>query len=230
MTAALDIITGAAKLIGVAYKSEALSADEAADGLVSLNDMLGEWSNDSLLIYSPTLEVFSLVSGTASYTIGSGQTFNTTRPITIKNAFVRLSSVDYPLTIISTVEYNAIPVKATSGPPEYLVYNNAYPAGTIKLYPTPTGGSLYIESNKPFTSFAALTTTVDLPPGWNKALRYNLALEMAPEYGVEPAALAIIVEQAKRSKGALKRSTSANIPMPLLSEFGGFVSILSGAD
>ena len=39
MTTALDLITGAARLLGVVRKGEALDDDEATDGLDALNEV-----------------------------------------------------------------------------------------------------------------------------------------------------------------------------------------------
>lgn len=229
-TSALDIINGAARLLGVIFKSETLTADEANDGLVALNDMLDQWSNDNLITYAMTLESFAL-TGAASYTIGTGGAFNTSRPINIASAVVRLSSVDYPLTIITQQEYQEdISVKSTtSSIPEYLTYDNGYPLGTINMYAIPTSGStLRILSNKPLSNLSALTTTIDFPPGWKKALRFNLAIDMAGEYGVEiPPA---VIQGAKLSLGAIKRASSINNAMPPMPMMGQKYSIYGGTE
>lgn len=184
MTTALDLITGAAKLIGVTFKSEALSADEAADGLVSLNDMLASWSNNGLLCVSRVKESFSVASAT-SYTIGTSQTLNTTRPIDIVSATFTLSSIDNPLKRITDEEYEDIRLKAVpGGVPRFFSYDNAYSTGAIRLYPQ-SAGTLNLLSEKPITNFPLVSTAATLAPGWNRAIRFNLAIEMAPEYGQE---------------------------------------------
>lgn len=226
-TSALDIITGAAKLLGVVFKSEALSSDEANDGLIVLNDMLDSWSNDGLVTYAHTLDTLTL-TGATSYTIGTGGTFNTSRPINIITAVVRNSSVDYPLKIITPEEYQTqIAAKSvTSQIPEYLTYDNGYPLGTIKMYTVPvTGSSLILLSNKPLSNLAALTTTVDLPPGWKRALKTNLAIELAAQYDQEPAAS--VVTNAAKSLGAIKRAVSINTAKPFISMTSRPYSILS---
>ncbi len=213
---ALDIITGAAKLLGVVFKSEVLSSDEANDGLVLLNDMLDTWSNDNLTTYSYTIESFPC-TGALSYTMGTGGNFNTSRPINLVTAVVRLGSIDYPLDIIPPDEFQEyIALKSIPGPiPKVLTYDNGYPLGIIKTYPVASSGTtLYLQSNKPLSNLSALTTTVDLPPGWKRALKYNLAIDMAPQYGVDPSQ--VVVAMAKQSLGAIKRSTSINNAMPLL--------------
>lgn len=185
MITAHDIITGAAKLIGVVFKSESLTSDEANDGLTSLNDMIASWGNNSLLITARTWETFS-VSAATSYTIGTGQTLNTTRPTAIIAAYTRNGGIDYPMEMITDEEYAAVSLKSTSTPfPSFLSYDNGYAVGIIRLYPLlGSSSSLFLLTEKPITEFAELTTTVNLAAGWNRALRFNLAVEMAAEYGV----------------------------------------------
>lgn len=227
-TSALDIITQAARLIGVTYKSEQLDSDEANDGLIMLNDMLDVWSNDNLISNAYTLESFPL-TGAASYTIGSGGDFNTSRPINLVTAVVRLSSVDYPIGIITPEEYQLeVPIKSISSSiPQFLTYDNGFPLGIITIYPVPvTGSTLRILSNKPITNISALTTTITLPPGWKKALKYNLAIDMAPEYGVEPSGA--VIQIARMSLGAIKRTTAINNAMPFMPSGDQKYSIYSG--
>lgn len=229
-TSALDIITGAAKLIGVVFKNEALSADEANDGLVTLNDMLDTWSNDNLTSWAYTLESFSL-TGAATYTIGSGGDFNTSRPINIVTAVVRLSSIDYPLTPITQEQYQKeIAIKSIASPiPEYLTYDNGYPLGTISIYAVPTSGStLRMLSNKPISNLSALTTTVDLPPGWKRAMKYNLAVDLAPQYGTAAQVSPDVAQTARTSLGAIKRSTAINNAMPFMPSGAQRYSIYGG--
>lgn len=233
MTTVLNIIEGAARLIGALNKGENLSADDAADGLVALNDLVASWANDSLLVTARTEETFSLVAGVASYTIGPSKTFNTARPIVILEAQIRDSGgLDYPVTIISDEEYQDIQFKSTSDSlPQYLNYDNGYPFGTINLYATPSVAySIRLLSEKPLTSFTSTSQTVDLPPGWNKALRFNLAVDMAPEF-IKPNELdPLVIQGAKDSKGAIKAAVLKNRPLltPATGGRGARISIYSG--
>ncbi len=199
------------KKIGVLTKSETPDADEAADGLVSLNALLSSWSNESLLVYSRVTESFTLSGGTGSYTIGTGQTLSTTRPVKIIEAHTSDGSTDTHMDIISDEVYNTIPVKTSQGIPEFLNFSNAYPAATIRLYPVPGAAyTLTLVSEKPLVTLA-LTDTLSLPAGWERALTYNLALEMAPEYGVQ--ADPLIVATAREAKGAIALTIAKSRPM-----------------
>jgi hypothetical protein len=219
MSTALDIITDALNDLGAVDPSESLTADEAAHGLRRLNAMLGSWSNENLACYTTLQENFALSSGVASYTIGSGATFNTTRPLNILGGFIRNSSIDYPLQIISREEYDRITSKTTQGLPEYLFYSPSVANGVIYLHAIPDAAYvLYIDSTKQLQNFALLTTAVVLPEGYTRALIANLALELAPAYNrkVPEAVLAI----ARESKAAIKRLNSRT-PKLRLDHLGG---------
>jgi hypothetical protein len=52
-----------------------------------------------------------------------------------------------------------------------------------------------------------LTTQIALPAGYESALKYNLALELAAEYLIDPKEMLII--RAKESKANIKRLNSS---------------------
>lgn len=211
MTTALGIIKSAMRKAGVLTKNETPSADEAADGLEMLNDLLASISNDSMTVYARTVEDFNLSGGVASYTIGSGGAFNTVRPIRIVSAYVRSGGIDYPLQIINDELYSTIAFKTGGGIPEFLNYTNAFPQATINLYPVPSSSyQLFLVTEKQLVTFT-LNETVSLPPGWERMLKYNLAIEMGPEYGqpVPPET----IEIARQSKGEIRTAIMAAKPM-----------------
>lgn len=204
MTTALDLITGAGRLLGVVRKGEALDDDEATDGLSALNAMLSAWGSETLIALARVRESFTL-TGASSYTIGTGKTFDTTNPINISNAFVRSGGVDYPLEIVSDEEYDNISVKDVTGLSFYLCYTNSptEEAGTIRLYPAPAAGyTLHLLSEKPFSTLTLASDIFFPQRAGERAARYNLAVEMAPEFGVEPSAAVVAI--AREAKGQMK--------------------------
>jgi hypothetical protein len=206
MTTALDLITQALQSAGILYKSETPDADESSDALDELNNMLDEWSNDSLMIVSRVRESFPS-TGAVSYTIGSGGDFDTIRPLNIRSVFARIGSTDYPMGEISDENYSLIQTKATPGTPDFYNYNNAFPLGLLTFYPYPTSAyEIHIYSDKAITNIASLTTDISLPPGWKSAIRYNLAARMAPLFG-QPLSPEL-AGQALSSLAAIKRTVS----------------------
>lgn len=216
---ALDLITGSLRLLGVLSSGDVPTANESTDGLTALNQMIGSWSVESLLIYTKAQETFTMIASQQSYTVGSGGNFNTTRPQKIENAAVRTTNgsttLDLPIEIINQDQWSNISVKTVQSTlPRKLFAQGTYPLETIYLWPTPsTGNTLVLWSWKPLSSFATINSSVDLPQGYVRALRYNLALELAPEYGSSPNPL--VIAEAEVSKAAIKRM---NIKTLLLSQ------------
>jgi len=212
MATARDIITRAYQVNGVLTKNDALDGDEAQDGLSSLNAMLSSWTNDSLLLYVRESETFPLVSGQSSYTIGTGGDFDTTRPTQLVTAFTRIGQIDYDIEITNDISYDAITQKGISNSiPEALYYEAGYPLATITIYPVPTTGTLHLRSEKELTQFATLDSDMDFPPGWERALVYNLAIEDASQYG-QPVTQAM-AQIASDALGKIKTATARNKQM-----------------
>lgn len=187
---AQDIITSALRLIGVIAQGEAPSSDDAMGGLLALNIMLDNWAARRLLTPGLTKESFPIgPPAPASYAVGPGAAFDTAKPEAVLNAYVRDGNlIDYPVEVITPEEYDRLSDKATlAGTPSKLFYDPAgaqASVGAICLYPLP--GSLFtliIESLKPFAEFATLTDSFTFPAAYARAMKYNLAVELAPEYG-----------------------------------------------
>lgn len=235
MATANSIIKRAIRLITADSSITTPDAYQLADGLEALNAMTDAFSIERLMIYQILEENFSLVASTASYTIGSGGTFNTTRPVKIENAFIRDSgNNDYPVTIIHNETYDAFTLKTSDANyPEYLYYDPQYPLGKIYLYPTPnTTYTLYINSWKQLQSFASGATTVALPPGYEDMLAYNLAVRIAPEYGVQ--APQLVMKLATDTKAQIKRHNTVPVllsvsDVAMLGGQGGRSNIYQGA-
>lgn len=210
MSSALDLIQSSMRLATVLASGETATADEATDGLKALNDILENWSLENLSVWQTNNQSFALSPNVSSYTIGPGGAFDTTRPIRTGSAFVRVSGSDFPVTEWGLDEYNAVAVKTVGGIPQRYVYLNEYPLGQIILYPVPAVAStLFISIDKLLTFPVALATVLAYPPGYERALRYALAVNLAPEYGVvPPPAVAAI---ATASKADLKRANKKRV-------------------
>lgn len=211
-----DLITSSFRLIGATATGETLTADEANNALVALNDMLETWITQKLLIYSQVPETFSLVANQYLYTWGTGGDFSSARPQKVENVnWLQTSgttTVELPIEIINQDQYAAISVKGTtSNLPTRVWPVFDYPLAKMYFWPVPSiAGSVKIWSWKALTAFASLDSVLSLPPGYSRALRYNLAVELAPEYGrpLDPA----VIELAIESKSSIKRmNTQINL-------------------
>jgi hypothetical protein len=186
---ARDLISASLRAIGAVASGESLAAQEATDGLAALNRLLSSWSAESLLVFTRAEEAFALVPGTASYAMGSGATFNSSRPQRIDAAVIRDETqspkIESPVRILSLAEWAALRSREVQAAyPTALFASGSYPNETIQLYPVPSDAhKLVLWSWKPLTAIANLSDELALPPGYERALVYNLAIELAPEYG-----------------------------------------------
>lgn len=208
-----SLVTSALKLIGVLAAGETATSEDAVDGLSILNEMIDNWGNQRLAVPSTSRTLYSLTTA-QSYTIGLGGTWNQAWPNWIERAGIIVTAgsvvLELPVRIVTVDQWGAIPIKAQTGAwPTLLYYDHAYASGlgTVNVWPKPDGTqSLQIALYMPavLSQFASLDTAYAFAPGYAKALRYNLALELAPAFGaqVDP----IVGAMAQESKGDLKRA------------------------
>ena len=198
MATALDIITRSLRDLGVLGIGEVPDSDQAANGLVSLNDLMESLANENLMMYAATDTPITM-TGALSYNLDT-----TTRYISLDNAYFSSNGVDYPLSIITKEQYQDISNKALTGSiPSCVMYDTQFPTGVLYVYPAPSAGTITVSGRKPFAAFATLTDTVSLPPGYNAMLRANLANDMQSEYGKNRQKIAV---DAQRLKANLKRT------------------------
>ncbi len=188
MATAISMITRAMRIARVIGKGETPDADESADGLEALNAMLDSWQIERLFVYQIVQGSYTWPSTTTSRTIGSGGNFAAQRPVRIESALaVDSGSNWYEIGVFqSREEYDRIVNKASASTlPQFLFYDPAYPLGVLYLYPVPSVSvTLKLNTWQTLQSFAALTTALSLPPGYQRAIEFNLAIEFGgTEFG-----------------------------------------------
>ena len=72
MTQPLDLISGSLLDIGAREAGEPVAVDDANETFIMLNQMLDQWSNESMMLYAKHEVIHEITSGTYIYTIGSG--------------------------------------------------------------------------------------------------------------------------------------------------------------
>jgi hypothetical protein len=207
-TTAADQINGALRLIGMLAEGEVPSAATSQDALTALNQMIESWNTERLSVFSTIDQIFNWPPSTLIRTLGPTGDFVGQRPIQLDSAtFFRDAStnVSYGIKFINQEQYNNIAVKTvTSTYPQTIWYNATYPDIEIYLYPVPSRVlEFHFVSVSPLDQPATLDTALAFPPGYLRAFRYNLACELAPEFGVEPSAQ--VRRIAMYSKRDLKR-------------------------
>jgi hypothetical protein len=193
----LDIISSALRLIGVLASGETPSAAEQADCLQVFQDMVDSWQAERLMVFTIPRLVFNLVSGQQVYAYGAQTNppsfpppdFNSPRPAMIERmGIINLNNVEQPLELplqyLTVAQWQEIPVKnIQSALPQYCWDDNQFPWRNLSFWPIPNVPlQVAIYPWMALTSPASLTTTIANPPGYAKALRYNLAVDLAMEF------------------------------------------------
>ena len=191
MTTAGDQINGALRLLGVLAEGETPSAGTSQDALVSLNQMIDSWSTEKLSTFTTQIQIFDWLPGFASRSLGPSGDFVGDRPVLMDDAtyFVDTSTgISYGIKLINQQQYDGIAVKSvTSTFPQVMWVHTNFPNVDMYVYPVPTKVlEWHFISAAQLTQPATLSTELYFPPGYLRAFRYNLACEIAPEFGIEP--------------------------------------------
>jgi hypothetical protein len=190
-TTAGDQINGALRLIGQLAEGEVPSAATSQDALIALNQMIDSWNTERLSVFSTQDQVFSWSPNLLSRTLGPTGDFVGNRPILLDDStYFRdpSSGISFGIKIINQQQYNGIAVKTvTSTYPQVIWINMTYPDIEMYIYPVPTKVlEWHFVSVEELTQPATLATNLAFPPGYLRAFRFNLACEIAAEFGVEP--------------------------------------------
>ena len=230
-----QILTRALRIVGAIGQGETPSSTALTEAAQALNDILAEFNTDGMPQWN--LRVYTcapLVAGTASYTIGTGSTFNFPAPLKIFQAYIHDNNTSYdrPLLLIDWQTYLQYSNKTQQGMPNQLVYKvpaaigaSGESQGTITLLLTPdaytaANTSLVVYGQKPFDDFDSSGNTLDLPPYWINALVWAVAAHLAYEYGVGLAERSMIAKKADmHHAGALSFGTEEGsmylMPQPM---------------
>ena len=213
------IIRSAMRKIGVLAAGEPLPAHEGDDALEVFKQMVDAWTNETLLIPIVGVVTHTLVGDQSEYTIGiypepkpvplPDNHIETARPERIIAAFIRDQyQTDYIQEIIDVKTFSRISRKTNASRPSRFYIREGWPMNTILFEAVPYDGeTLHLEVIQPLSEIlpvAGLTEVINLPPGYERALIYNLCLELAPEWGKQVTPL--IATQAVEGKKWLKRN------------------------
>jgi hypothetical protein len=205
-----DQINRALRLLGVLAEGETPSAATSQDALAALQQMIDSWNTERLAVFSTQEQIFLWPAGVGNQTrtLGPSGNFVGLRPILIDDATYYRdpgTNVSFGIKLINQQQYDGIAVKTvTSTYPQVMFVNNTFPDTTMTVYPVPTRElEWHFVSVEELSNPATLATELFFPPGYLRAFTYNLAMEIAPEFGVEPSPQ--VQRIAMTSKRNLKR-------------------------
>lgn len=233
MATTKQLIESALRSIGVLASGEEATPAEMQDALLYAKQMLDSWTNETLLVPALIHEQFDLTEKNG-FTIGSGGDFDTVRPTIIYQLHITDGSgTRNQVEVVGLNTWSDIQNRNfVQTYPKYAHYTSSYPLGVLHLSAAATEGTkLEMVSAKPIQDLPVLTADVQYPPGYDRAIRLGLALELAPEYGVKVDQ--VIAIQYAQARKVLKRTNSATRNMdlkvdPALLNQGAYYDINNG--
>lgn len=212
-----DLICRAMRLINAVGAGETPDIPDLMDALQTLNEMLADWNLQPLATYRTPSESWVLTPGQYEYDwgINAGPTgFTSSRPISIANVVCTRNGFTTAVDIISQRQYDDISLKSITQPlVERVLYVNDYPNGKLFCFPVPSEAvTLTFDTNHQLEGPATLNSMLSFPPGYLRGIRYNLAVELWPEYTNLQTDIESIKQIARDSLGKIKSANQQDIP------------------
>jgi len=206
---ARHVCTTALRLNGLAAAEQPIDADMAQRALEALNSLLDAWSTDTLLAWTRPKIPLQLIPGQQVYTWGL-----TTPPCDIGGAApVRLDLClldiggepvqDWQVTVLDQTQFETYVWLKTmqSTYVEYVYLEDTVPVKRLHVWPIPQypGYTLQLLPWPPQPQYTHWDEGLEWPNGYQRLFAYNLACDLAPEYGLEASpTVQRIAEQTKR--------------------------------
>lgn len=183
-----DIIKAALRALKVLATGEDPTTDMITEANQALNMLIKSWQAKDVGLWLNQLVTVTLFVGTQSYKFGPlGGTGNTTRPLDFIELRLRDSSgSDTPVELVSREEYFNLNLKSSQGNPSMAYYDPQMANGVLYIWPTADDATktLVGTAKYPVQIFNNLNDTPDFPEEWFRALKFNLAKDLIPEYDV----------------------------------------------
>lgn len=207
-----NLIIGSMRLLGLVQVNEVPSDSDMEVALDSLRGMIDSFANNRLLVYDISQFVFT-TTGAQTYTMGPGEDIDIERPLNIERAYARLNGnslqqLDIAMQSLTYEQYSGISVKNTASTFGFAFYNDGnYPISNLSLFPIPAAGNqIILWLREPLLNFDDINALVTYPPGYERFFRFNLAVELSPEFGVTPSDF--VTSNATSSRLTLEQTNS----------------------
>lgn len=206
-----DLLYASLRLIGVMTQGYTPTATEMNDALYVLNENMDSWNANGKNIFAQEILEFPVDGTKDVWTIGPGGDLNTpVRPQSIQVAAFKILTNSppsiVPLAILSAEEWANIQLKETySSVPQMCYLEPSYPLAKFHLWPLMnTAGAIQLTMWSYLNAALTLDTIISFPPGYARLMRYNVAIAIAPEYGLE------VSDTIKSQYSALKLEVQTN--------------------
>ncbi len=184
MATASQIILRGLRLLGDKVIGDTLTSAEQTEYLYVLNSMLDSWRIDKLLVYRILENTFTLQVGFDTYTVGAGGNFNIERPDRLEDTcFIMYQNTQHPVRVVDEATLTAQQTQAQTQMPRMIYLDPAFPLANVFFDYTPDKAyEFHLKTWSSLQQFATINDALVLPPGFQRALESNFAMEVAPGY------------------------------------------------
>lgn len=207
-----NVIQYALRKTGVLPLGVTPDATTISNTAQALDMLIKSWITKGIKLWTIQELTIPLVASQTTYNVGPTGASPTPdlvadKPMKLMQAWLRNVSVtpnnDIPLQVISQEQYNRFGSKFSTGTSNAVYMQVGRDVSTIHTYLTPstTAASLYqlhILTQRPLQDAGVDTNNLDFPTEWLYALGWNLAAEIATDYGVEIERLSYIEQKAAK--------------------------------
>ncbi len=216
-----DLITAAFVNIGYIRPGATITTTMRDAAFTQLLQLMSNWSTEQVMAYVVYHQIFpsgsgGIVAGTSLYTLGTGGTLvATAAPIAVTSAASVSGNQRIPLQVMSWDQFDKEvqdEIQTRSVFAKKLAADQQFPSMNLRVWPTPDTAPATMEINY-YSALPVYSTTADtvtLPAGYERALAFALAIELAPQYGRQggqvPEVLATNAANAKAAIAAKNAS------------------------
>ncbi|MGD0012911.1 MAG: hypothetical protein ABSD56_00585 [Bryobacteraceae bacterium] len=215
---ASDIINDVLTILGVMRPGSTPSAPDQTYALHMLNTLLENWNVQGLHVFTLANYQHALTASQQKYTMGTAGDFPTARPVRIESANIIRGGVYTPLKLLSAREWASLLSRSAADILPQLLYNdNSFDIGgctSLSFLPIPNDNNctadLFVWAQ--LGDGFAIGDTVSFPPGYLKAIEYNLAVDLADAFGrpITPT-VAQIAAASKQELRAINAAVAAEL-------------------
>lgn len=200
-----QIIKGAMQIVGALAKGQEPDTEDTLDGSRMLNGVLALCNADGMPLWKRTTETVTLISGQSAYTIPKAMKIN---DVFLQEISTGASySLQWQNLQNFLDQFSDTPTTPATWTTDQLLQ------GTIlKVWPTPdattvTYKRLQIVYQKEFDGMFSASDTLDFPAYWTDPIMYQLAVRMAPVYGLPVADRTALLREASMYYDVAKNFT-----------------------
>lgn len=238
------IIALALRKLGVLELGDTPDSASLANASMSLNLLIKQMSTEGLKLWKNSELVIPMVAGQTTYILGGSTsalmydtqaptTAITDRPLKAIQGFYRniqvTPNIDIPVMLLSKNEYLTLGSKFSTGTANSLFYDVKALNGILYVYLTPdlnsqTNLQIHLVCQMPLNDILLSTDIPDFPNEWMNCLVWNLADQLAIEYGVPMNYRQEIMQRAAAYKAQLTDwdvETTSTYFMPEFRSVGG---------